>query len=622
MCASGASQRRLASPLAAAAAGVLALACTNGGPSSSGGGAAGAGGSSSGGADAATAAGIAGEGGAGLIGGSAGEGAGGTMAPPGCQSACPDFPSDPLIDMGLSPDVPQMFTGLAPVGAGPCITEPEDGALYPNNWLRPRVKWKVGVPGTLTEVRFHADKEANDLVAYTTSSAWTMPRAIWQGLAANVRDAPVTVTVRPLTGAVSTATFTIAPVAAPGSVVFWATNPADHGAPKPTSSSLQGFAPGDESTVTTLGVPDVQMQTRGANNGLRAVTCIGCHSSTPDGDAVAFLDNYPWSMAIAGVQPGRTGLVPAYVTPGGADAIRQPGMGIFSFSKAHWTTGDRIVISPYYLDMPCGQYKNTASARLAWLDLEAAPVDDGCPVEGEHFGILARNGDARGAANPTWSHDGKTIVYSSTDAGQDGRLGQGAADLYSVPYGAPPGPTTPSVKAPRGMGGAATPLAGASEPDFDEYYPAYSPDDALVVFDRVPAGSGMYANPAAELYFVPATGAETATRLVANDPPACSGMTSPGVNNHWAKWAPSVAIDAGTGRKYYWLIFSSNRYGTPPVIALADKSVVQVSQLYATAVVVDGTSVKTYPAIYLWNQSPATLNTTPAWDPFKIPLVQ
>jgi hypothetical protein len=511
----------------------------------------------------------------------------------------------------------KVFEMVAPVGQGPCITEPEDGALYPDNWLRPRVKWRGAAPGTLTEIRFHADKEAQDLFAYTTNSSWTMPRSIWQGLAANVHDAPVTVTVHPLGGGASTVTFTIAPVAAPGSIVYWATNPADHGAPKPTSSSLQGFAPGDEGTVTTLGVPDVQMQTRGANNGLRNVTCIGCHASTPDGESVAFLDNFPWSMALAGVLPGRTGLPPSYLTPGGADAIRQPGMGIFSFSKAHWQAGDRIVVSPYYLDMPCGQYQQTKpDVRLAWLDVEAPPVDNGCPVEGTHFGILARTGDTRGAANPTWSHDGSTIVYSSTTAGQDGRLASGASDLYTVPYNA----VKNAMGKMRGTGGPAAPLGGASTPDFDEYYPAFSPDDAFVVFDRVPTGAVMYANSMAELFFVPSTGAATPTRLAANDPPACSGMASPGVNNHWAKWAPDVGVDAGTGRKYYWLIFSSNRYGTPPVVA-NDKSVVQVSQLYATAIVVDGASVKTYPAIYLWNQSPATLNTTPAWDPFKIPLV-
>jgi hypothetical protein len=513
----------------------------------------------------------------------------------------------PLVDTGITPDAAGMFA-LPPVGAGPCITEPEDGALFPNNWLRPRVKLKGVVPGTLHEIRLRTPKEANDLVAYTTSDTWLMPRAIWLGLAGGVQDSPITVTVRDAGGGASTVSFTIAPVPAPGSIVYWAAQPADLGNPNPLSSSLRGFAPGDESTVTTLAVGDVQMLTRSANNGLRNVTCIGCHNSTPDGESVGFIDNYPWGMAIAGVEPGRPGLKPTYLTPGGEDTIRQPGMGIFSFSKAHWQPGDRIAVSPYFLPTPCGLYMQSSSTvRLAWLDLEAPPVDNGCPVEGKQFGFIARDGDTRGAANPTWSHDGKTIVYSSTTAGQDGRLDVGPSDLYTVLY---------TDRA----GGAATPLAGASDPDFEEYYPAFSPDDALVVFDRVPKGGTMYANPMAELFVVPAAGAPKALRLAANDPPQCSGMTSPGINNHWAKWAPAPEIAPGTGKKYYWLIFSSNRYGTPPVMANA-QTAVQVSQLYATAIVVDETSTQTFPAIYLWNQSAATLNTTPAWDPFKIPIV-
>jgi hypothetical protein len=538
------------------------------------------------------------------------------VIPPVCQGSCLDFSVPPILDTGVPADAPTLFTG-APTGDGPCVTEPEDGALFPANWLRPRVKFNPVVPGTLHEIRVHAEMEKDDLLGYTTSDTWTMPKAIWLALTRSVlgtqKQFDLTVTVRALGGGASSVTFSIPPVRAPGSIVFWAAVPADLGNPTPTSSSLQGFTVGDESTVEALGVRDVQMQTRSQNNALRPVTCIGCHNSTPDGDSVAFIDNYPWNMAIAGVKPDRVGLIPlqgtpgGYVTLGGIDTIRQPGMGIFSFSAAHWTGGDHIAVSPYYLTAPCSAYVNSEpDVRLAWLDFEAPPVTNGCPVEGTHFGIIARDGDTRGAGNPTWSHDGKTIVYSSTAGGQDGRLETGPSDLYQVPYN-------------NRMGGAATALMGASDPDNDEYYPAFSSDDRFVVFDRVPTGGSMYANPLAELYVVPATGAPTPTRLVANDPPKCSGMVSPGINNHWAKWAPG-APGSFEDKSYYWLIFSSNRYGTLPVTAGA--STVQVSQLYATAIVVGETSTQTFPAIYLWNQDVATLNTTPAWDTISIPVVQ
>jgi hypothetical protein len=559
---------------------------------------------------------------AGTAGTSGAAGTGMMPAPRACdgQRKCVDFSVPPIFDDATS-DAPGLFAA-APVGDGPCITEPEDGALFPNNWLRPRVKFVPAAPGTTHEIRFHSDVELDDLVVFTTHDTWTMPLAIWQRLASGVRETPITVTVRAAGGGASSATFTIAPVGAPGSIVFWAGKPAELGAPKSTSASLRGFAPGAETTLPTLAAADVQMQTRGPNNELRNVSCIGCHVATPDGQAVSFLDSSPFSMAIAGVSPGRTGLVPfvgaggggngGLVTPGGLDAIRQPGLGIFSFSRAHWKPNDHLVVTPFFLDAPCGPYSPTkANVRLVWIDLEAPLVQgSSCPTEGIHFGTIARVGDPRGAANPTWSHDGKTIVYSSTTAGQEGRLGTGASDLYVVPFG--------EGANGRGQGGDAAPLAGAAEPEFDEYYPSFSPDDALVVFDRVPTGTPMYANAAAELFVVPAAGAPSAARLAANDPPRCGALASPGVDNHWARWAPAVQSPPGSRAKYYWLVFASNRFGTPPVSA-DGRDPILVSQLYVTAVVVDGSAMRTFPAIYLWNQDAGTLNTTPDWGTVQIP---
>ena len=131
----------------------------------------------------------------------------------------------------------------------------------------------------------------------------------------------------------------------------------------------------------------------------------------------------------------------------------------------------------------------------------------------------------------------------------------------------------------------------------------------------------MFANPNAEMWVVPLQPGAQAKRLVANDPPSCSGKASPGVNNHWPKWSPTRTT-VGT-KTYYWMIFSSNRYGIPPVTTSSGGStkIVQVSQLYITAVVADEVSITTYPAIYLWNQPQNRLNTTPAWENFNIPIV-
>jgi len=150
-------------------------------------------------------------------------------------------------------------------------------------------------------------------------------------------------------------------------------------------------------------------------------------------------------------------------------------------------------------------------------------------------------------------------------------------------------------------------VPGASETAYEEYYPTFSADDSLIAFNRVASGLSMYIQPAAEVFVIPAAGG-TATRLAANDPVACSGGMSPGVENTLPRWAP-VAPMANNGKTYHWLIFSSTRSGGGK------------SQLYVTGVVQDGSKIDTYPAIYLWNQDPTLNNLIPAWDVFQIPAV-
>lgn len=57
-------------------------------------------------------------------------------------SPCADFPAAPILDTGAPANAASLF-GSATNGAtsgGPCLEEPEVGALFPDNWLRPRFK--------------------------------------------------------------------------------------------------------------------------------------------------------------------------------------------------------------------------------------------------------------------------------------------------------------------------------------------------------------------------------------------------------------------------------------------------------------------------------------------------
>jgi hypothetical protein len=93
------------------------------------------------------------------------------------------------------------------------------------------------------------------------------------------------------------------------------------------------------------------------------------------------------------------------------------------------------------------------------------------------------------------------------------------------------------------------------------------------------------------------------------------------VNNHFPKWAP--AAQTYNNRTYYWVIYSSNRAGLPPVTG-QDGTKREISQLYLTAISVEGGTYKTYKSIYLWWQmlptdKNPTVNTTPVWDMITIP---
>jgi hypothetical protein len=499
-----------------------------------------------------------------------------------------DFPATPIVDEpdggdgGSTPSNAATLFGGPSQGApsgGPCLIEPEPNVLYPNNWLRPRFTW-IPVGGEdLFELRVHAANQTNDLVVETASTSFTMPADIWDALRAHSQDVAMTVSIRggELAGSAlqaealgSTQPLGIAPASAPGTIVYWAI--VDSNAPFGT---LKGFSAGDETVVNVLAPTQVEERAP------ETAPCIGCHTSTPDGLNVAFSigpnPDWPYTNSIATIGADASpGLVPSFLTPDGKSAL-DAHKGLAAFSLGHWASGDRVALL------------SNDDGGLDWVALDG--------VGAQATGPLARTGtDNGGAISPTWSHDGTTVVYSSLPVAgiEDGRPNTGPMDLYAMPYGSR-------------AGGAQVALAGASDPSVNEYYPAFSPDDRYLAFNRCPVGESSYNDVNGEIYLVPRAGG-TATRLAANDPPACTGAHSPGVTNSWAKWAPRAEAVPVLGLTYYWVVFSSTR--SPGAIP----------QLFITAVVVDGQgNVTTYGSLYLWNQPSVEHNHTPAWDVFQIP---
>ncbi len=577
---------------------------------------------------------------------------------PTCSKDCPDFPEDPILDttgdVALPDDVAALFgePSDGDTGSGPCVLEPPiavgdaPGALFPANWLRPRIRFEPAGDEDVFEIRLTTAREKHELVAYTTNTTWTVPRDVWKGVAQNVHMEPIFVTVRALSSkspgkpSKTRGSFQIAPVNARGSLVYWAATSQEV---NPDTSKLVGFSVGDEGTLDALSVMQVGNRDVIAPTGVELrktpdanavkdpghVQCIGCHTSTPDGEAVAFTDLWPWNGLVASIEEETVGEQPSYVTDGAARLLGQPWLGMMTMSPGQWTEDRRIVVSSY-------SKRKTAQGGdvgfdlipqgkdgIAWFNL-AADVDvpfkagDSAPLnaaiedaQGTAWGLVSLVGETRAALAPELSQDGKRLVYTSADVSQDGRIGAGnsAVDLHEVPFN-------------DGKGGAVKAIEGASEAGIAEYYPALSADDRFIAFNRAPLdAASVYYRKDGEVYVVPSDGGD-AVRLAANDPVACSGQTSPGVINSWPKWSPSVIEHEG--KNYYFLVFSSGR-SYPGQSELPESPYSppdrRMSQLYMAALVedVETGKVESFDAVYLWNQDPAWSNLTPAWDVFQLP---
>lgn len=512
-------------------------------------------------------------------------GSGGTGGDP----VVPVFPKDPLFEDGLSAEIATVFAGA---GAGTpdsiCISEPASDAMIPRNWTPLFIEFAPKIGQNTFEIKIEVDNQPNPLVVYTTKYQYQMPPSMWLGLTSASAGHDVDITIRSIkyeNGMITdgpylsaTSKVHIAPIDAPGSVVYWAYDPVTKG------TAFRGFNVGDTAPKVVL-----TPETAGTNAGGKQTGCVSCHASSPDGKVMFYSSDDP---------PGFYRSVDARLVTGGKPDTMMISDSAFALlgrhrqlapllSPAHYSANDAVVITTYVQDP-------SIKSELIWTDLHAADMNG--------WGVIARNGDPRNPTSATWSHDGKDIAYVSSAGGQQGVIAETTGqdqtmDIYVVPYN-------------NRMGGAATPLPGASDPQKREFYPIYSPDDTFLAFNRSDTATSSYDQATAEIFLVPRAGG-VPTRLKANDPQVCTGLKSPGIANSWSRWAPQAPLF--NGMRYYWLVYSSKRR-----VAASLRP-----QLYISAIltkVENGmeTLVADYPGVYVGTQSATESNHTPVWDYFVV----
>jgi tetratricopeptide (TPR) repeat protein/WD40 repeat protein len=162
-------------------------------------------------------------------------------------------------------------------------------------------------------------------------------------------------------------------------------------------------------------------------------------------------------------------------------------------------------------------------------------------VTGEYTPLPGADDPEYVQSNPTWSPDGKYVVFARTKAYRNAAVANATSilldekdvpefiedrvpykfDLYRVPFN-------------EGRGGEAEPIEGASHNGMSNFFAKFSPDGKWIVFTK--AENYMLLMPDSELYIIPAEGGE-ARRLRANTPRM----------NSWHSFSSN-------GR---WLVFSS-----------------------------------------------------------------
>jgi len=488
-----------------------------------------------------------GDGGAPATSTSTGEGGGlGVGGAPVCGSA----PAD-ARGAGVSDAEAAIFASAAGVDA-PFVFDPPSGVVLPAGWPSPsflvhtselpaiaRLTITLGA----TEIAFTASPEeaqpAHD-GASITGAWWTiaLPSKIWDAARCGGAGHLSWSVAYALPGSAApdgaaSGTIELLATATQPDMSYWEIGQPSGG--KEAAFSIRRLA-------VESGVP--QTLVTGQNG------CIGCHTSSPDGQDIAYqtTGTIGWKVEIVRPVANADAVPSPAVTEAARSLLDSAGLMVPATSPGAWgaATGRWIAAISGSKDADAG--------RVALLQVDAASPAIALSPD-------AHPGDASvKAATPALSPDAKRIVYVATDGMVDGYFGPAgwagptmSADLWQVPV------TITKDQAP--VFGAPSPVPFASGTKENETFPTFSRDGKLLAFMRSKPGRGGYDEETGEIWVMPADASAPPVRIAANDAPAdASVFSGQGLTSSWPRFGETtVTTPEGT---YYMLLFSSRR-GSP-----------------------------------------------------------